>query len=125
MEETTHSEEEGVTEKHASTERSDTEVDTEAGGEVSTSLLQFKHKKGHITNIYLTDSDKEAIVDFIKDHESSRTRPTNTLRTRPGRNACMRGLPTATSCLARCARLGLNPKEPTMETDPVQVWLGS
>ena len=27
------------------------------------------HKKGHITNIYLTHSDEEAIVDFVKDHE--------------------------------------------------------
>ena len=27
------------------------------------------HKKGHMTNIYLTDSDEEAIVDLVKDHE--------------------------------------------------------
>ena len=26
-------------------------------------------QKGHITNIYLTDSDEEAIVDFVKDHK--------------------------------------------------------
>ena len=26
-------------------------------------------KEGHMTNIYLTDSDEEAIVDFVKDHE--------------------------------------------------------
>ena len=41
---------------------------------------------------------------------SSMTRPTNTLRTRPGRNACGRGLLTATSYLSKCTRLCLNPK---------------
>ena len=54
-EETTHSPEEGVTENHARTGKSDTEMDTE-GGEA-------------MTNIYLTDSDEEAIVDFVKDHQ--------------------------------------------------------
>ena len=59
-----------------------------------------------LMNIYSTDSDEEAIVDFVKDHEELY----DTLRTRPGRNACGRGSPTATSCLSKCARLGLNPK---------------
>ena len=45
--------------------QSDTE--TEAGGEAGTS--QSRYKNGHMTNIYLTDSDKEAIVDFVKDHK--------------------------------------------------------
>ena len=27
------------------------------------------YKKGHMTYIYLTDSDEEAIVDFVKDHK--------------------------------------------------------
>ena len=30
---------------------------------------QSCYKKGHITNLYLTDSDEEAIVDFVKDHK--------------------------------------------------------
>ena len=47
------------------TEKSDTE--TEVGGEAGTSKSQYK--KGHITNIYLTDSDEDTIVDFKKDHE--------------------------------------------------------
>ena len=45
-EETIHSAEEGVAEKHPRTERSDTEMDTEAGGEAGTSLSQSRHKKG-------------------------------------------------------------------------------
>ena len=45
-------------------EKSDT--DTEAGEEAGTSQLQYK--KGHMTNIYLNDSDEEAIVEFVKDH---------------------------------------------------------
>ena len=70
-EETTHSSEEGEAEKHARTNRSDTEMDTctEGGGEEGTSHLHSRQKKGHMINIYLTDSDEEAIVDFVKDHE--------------------------------------------------------
>ena len=30
---------------------------------------QSRSKKGHRMNIFLTDSDEEAIVDFVKDHE--------------------------------------------------------
>ena len=41
------------------------------------------------------------------------TRPMNILRTRPGRNAFVRGLPTVTSCLPKCARLGSNPSAST------------
>ena len=31
--------------------------------------LQWHYKKGYMTNIYLTDSDEEAIVDLVKDHK--------------------------------------------------------
>ena len=48
------------------TERSDTETEA-AVGEAGT--LKWRYKKGHMTNVYLTDSDTEAIVDFVKDHE--------------------------------------------------------
>ena len=68
-EETTHSAEGGVAEKRARTARSDTEMDREAGGEVGTSHLHSRLKKGHMTNICLTNSDEEAFVDFIKDPE--------------------------------------------------------
>ena len=43
------------------------DTETEAGGEVGGSQSQYK--KGHMTNIYLTDSDEEAIVDFVKGHK--------------------------------------------------------
>ena len=42
------------------------DTNTEAGGEAGTSQSQYK--KVYISNIYLTDSDEEAIVDFVKDH---------------------------------------------------------
>ena len=67
--ETTHSAEEGVTKKCARTDRSDTEMDTKAGGEAGTSQSHSRHKKRHMTNIYLPDSDEEVIFDFGKDHE--------------------------------------------------------
>ena len=44
-------------------------MDTEGGGEADTSQSQSMHKKGHMTNSYLKESDGEAIVDFVKDHE--------------------------------------------------------
>ena len=44
-------------------------MDTEDGGELFTSQSHSRHKQVHMTNIYLTDSDEEAIVDFVKDHE--------------------------------------------------------
>ena len=70
-EEATHSPEEGVSETSARTDKSDTKMDTctETGGEAGTSQWHSRHKKGHMTNIYLTDLDEEAIMDFVKDHE--------------------------------------------------------
>ena len=85
-------------------------MDTEGGGEALTSQSQSKHKKGHMTKIYQTDSDEEAIVDFVKAMRSSIARPPSSLRTISRRNACGRGSPTAASCLSKCASLGLNPK---------------
>ena len=60
--------EEAVADIRPRTERS--EMNTEGGGETGTSTqFQSRCKKGHMTNIYLTDSDKEVIVYFVKDHE--------------------------------------------------------
>ena len=57
---------EGVAENRPMTQTSDTETEA-AGGEAVAS--QSCYKKGHMTNIYLTDPDEEAIVNFVKDHE--------------------------------------------------------
>ena len=57
--------------KRPGTDRSESEMDTVTGGEVSTSQSQSGCKKGHMTNIYLTYSDEEAIVDSVKVHEES------------------------------------------------------
>ena len=43
------------------TERSSSEIDTEGGGEAGTFQFQSRLKKRHMTNIYSTDSDEEAI----------------------------------------------------------------
>ena len=60
-----------MAEKCAKTDKSDTELDTcaEGGGEVGTLQSHSGHKKRHMTNIYLTDFDEKAIVDFVKVHE--------------------------------------------------------
>ena len=91
-------------------------MDTEGGGESVTSQSHSRHKKGHMTNIYLKDSDAEAIVDFVKDHEElcNKSNEHDTLRPRPVRNAFGRGSPTVASCVSKCVRLGSNPKRPVM-----------
>ena len=62
--------EEAVAIKRPKTERSESEMDTEGGGEARTSTeCQSRYRKGHITNIYLIDSDEWTIVHFGKDHE--------------------------------------------------------
>ena len=53
-----------VAKKRPRTERSKSEIDTEGGEARRTSTeCQSRSKKGHKTNIYLTDSDEKAIVD--------------------------------------------------------------
>ena len=49
-------------------ERSESEMDTEGEREAGTSQFQSRCKKGDVTNIYVTDSDEEVNVDFVKDH---------------------------------------------------------
>ena len=46
-------------------------MDKEGGREASQTSTdcQSSCKKGHMKNIYLTDSDAEAIVDFVKDYK--------------------------------------------------------
>ena len=66
-EDTTHSAGEGVAKKHTRTNRNKTKMDTETGGDAS--MLHSRQKKGHMTNMYLMDSDDETIVDFAKDHK--------------------------------------------------------
>ena len=82
-------------------------MDTEAGGEANTS--QSRHKKGHMMNIYLTASDDEAIVDFVKDHEALYNK---------NKKGMPVGKPTATSCLSKSERFGSHTKGHTMENSP-------
>ena len=116
-EETTHSTEEGVAEKCPRTERSDTEMDTEGGGEAGTSQSQARHKKGQMTKNYLTDSDEEAIVDFVKDHEELYNKTSEHFKDKAMKE-CLWERFTSTSCLSKCARLSSNPKGLTSENSP-------
>ena len=67
-----------VTEKRPRTKRSHTE--TEAGVEAGPS--QSRCMKGYMTNIYLTDSEMEAIVDLFWTTKSCTTRLMNKDRAR-------------------------------------------
>ena len=75
-----------MAEKCVMTDKSDTEI--EAGGEAGTSQSQSRYEKVHMTNIYLTDSDEEAIVDFVKDHKEL-YKKTNELFEDKARKECL------------------------------------
>ena len=91
-------------------------MDRAGGREVGTSWSHSRQMKGHMTYIYLTDLDEEAIVNFVKEKKEVYDKINKHFKSRPGRNACWRGLSTSVSCLSRCARLaGVQ----------VQVWPGS
>ena len=79
------------------TESSESEMDTEGGGEDSTSTeCQSRRKKEYMMNIYFTDSDEEGIVDFVKDHEELYNKTNGHLKDK-ARIACERGLQSAAS----------------------------
>ena len=78
---------------------------TEAGGEAETS--QSGYKKGHMTNIYLTDSDEEAIADLRKTRRNFITKQTRIVS---------ESLPTVATCLSKCAGPGLTSKGHVMES---------
>ena len=48
-----------------------------------------RYKKGYMTNIYRTDLDEEAIVDFVKDHKELYDK-TNELFKDKARKECLR-----------------------------------
>ena len=51
-----------MAQNQARTDKNDTEIDTEAGGEAHLICTQDK-------NIYLMNSYEEVILDFVKDHK--------------------------------------------------------
>ena len=110
-EETTQSPEEGVAEKHARTNRSDTEMDTctLGEGEEGTSHLHSRQKKGHMINIYLTDSDEEAIVDFVKDHGELYDKTNEHFKDK-ARKECPWERFGKSQKLSRCSRAGMSRK---------------
>ena len=58
-----------MAEKRSRTERRESEMNTEGGREAGTSQLQSRLSQKRMTNIYLTDSEEEAFVDLVKDHQ--------------------------------------------------------
>ena len=55
-----------MAEKLPRTDRSDTEIHTEAEGKTGTSQSQSRHKKGHMRNIYVMDSDHQSFANSHK-----------------------------------------------------------
>ena len=109
MEKTTHSAEVGVTEKHARKDKSDTEMDTEAGGKGSTSHSHSRCKKGHIINMYLKESE-EAIVDFVKHHKELYNKTDEHFQDKTRKESLWQRFATVASCLPRCTTPGLSRK---------------
>ena len=55
--------------------RARTDIDTDVESP------QSRQKKGQMKSIFLSDSDEEAIVEFVKQHEELMTRPTTVSKT--------------------------------------------
>ena len=90
------------------TDKSDTEK--EVGGEAGTSQSHSRYKKGYMTNIYLTDLDKEIIVDFMKDHEELCDKTNDHFKDK-ARKACLcERVANSQTCLSRYATRGLGGK---------------
>ena len=67
-EKATHLPDEGLSEKYARTDKSDTEIDTcsEGGGEADTFQSHSRHKKGHMTNIYLSNTISNNVLTWFQ-----------------------------------------------------------
>ena len=101
-----HLQEEELAEKRPRTEISD--IETKAGGEVAAS--QSRYKNWHITNVYLTDSDEEAIVDFLKDHKELHNKTSEHFKDKARKEFLWKYWSIVASSMSRCARPGLTHK---------------
>ena len=90
---------ETVAGKRRRNDLSESKMDTDGGGDSRQRATdrQSSSKKGHLMNIYLTDSDEETVVDSVKDHKELYDKPTRSSRTTPGRIACEKDSQTAAS----------------------------
>ena len=66
---------------------------------MGTSQSQSLHKKGHRMT-FLTDSDEEAIVDFVKDHEELYDKTNEQFKDKARKNCLWEGF--ASSCNIVC-----------------------
>ena len=57
--------------------RTDTDTDVES--------IQSRQKKGQMKSIFLNDSDKEAIVEFVKQHEELYNKTNDKFKDKEGR----------------------------------------
>ena len=108
MEETTHSAEKSMAPNWTRT-WSDTEMDTEDGGQAGTSQLQSRCKKGRMINIYLTESAehfKDKVTKECLLESFANSRKLSVKCTRPDTNP--KGLNTENSPSTSLARLKRN-----------------
>ena len=59
-----------------------------------------------MTNIYLTDSDAEAIVDFVMDHEELYNNTNKLFKDKTRKDCLWERFVSSTSFLSKCASLG-------------------
>ena len=97
-----------MAEKSPRTEWSESEMDTEGGGEAGSSQFQSRCENRHMTNIYLTDPDEEAILDLghLELYDKTNKHFKDKVR-----KDCLSEKFTSNVNL----RLGLNPKEVGMD----------
>ena len=121
-EKATHSAE-GVAEKHARTDRSDTEMDNAQRVEERRAHLSRIQDSRRGTNIYLIDSDEESIVDIVKDHEELYDKTNEHFKDNT-KKGCLWERFANSHSLSRCTRPGWSRKGHIMQAHTIEVWTG-
>ena len=99
-------------------------MNTECGGESSeiATLCQSRHKKGNRTNTYLTESDEEIIVDFVKDHEDLYSKTNDKFKDKACKD-CLWGR-FSRNLLGNVCKTWFESQRTLWKINPVHVWPG-
>ena len=98
---------------------------TEGGEEASTSAeCQSISTKGHTINVYLTDSDKEAIVDFAKDHEELYNKTNKHFKDKAMMDCLWERFASSSKLSVKVCKTW-SPKDSLWKLNTIQVWPGS
>ena len=88
--------------------RARTDMDTDVES------TQSRQKQGQMKSIFLSDSDEEAIVEFVKQHEVLYDKTNNSFKDKQNKERLWSRLQLQETCLSRLGRSGLRLNVPDM-----------